>query len=100
MMESRNLSKFTAANKLTWEASAHLHGEGKDWEALVADAAKPNFSTLDDCISQTLKKLNISGRSAVQIGCNNGRELLSLASFGALPMLGALLHKSREGFIL
>jgi SAM-dependent methyltransferase len=88
MMESRNLSKFTAANKLTWEASAHLHGEGKDWEALVADAAKPNFSTLDDCISQTLKKLNISGRSAVQIGCNNGRELLSLASFGALPMLG------------
>jgi SAM-dependent methyltransferase len=87
-MDSRKISEFTAANKLTWEASAHLHGEGENWETLVSDATKPNFSTLDECITRTLKDLNITGRSAVQVGCNNGRELLSLAAFGALPSLG------------
>ncbi len=79
---------FTAANKQTWDVSAHLHGSGDGWETLLADAAKPGFSVFDPCITQTLASLDLSGRRAVQVGCNNGRELLSLAAFGVIPALG------------
>lgn len=83
-----SISTFTKANKVAWDASAHLHGQGKAWTDLLDAASKPGFSVLDDCLTGTLSELGISGRSAVQIGCNNARELLSLASLGARPMLG------------
>ncbi len=55
---------------------------------LVACRQKPGFNVLDDCLATTLTDLGIAGRSAVQVGCNNARELLSLAAFGAQPALG------------
>lgn len=79
---------FTQANKAAWNASAHLHGTGPDWEARLRAAGQPNFNVLDTCITNTLRKLNIAGRSAVQVGCNNARELLSLAALGAVPAVG------------
>ena len=85
---------YTEANRAAWDASAPLHGAGADWEALLEAAAKPDFSVLDDCLTQTLIELDVHGKSAVQIGCNNGRELLSLKSLGALPALG--IDQSRE----
>lgn len=85
---SDDITKITTANKAAWEASAALHGTGPAWDALVADAAKPGFSVLDEELTSTLKALNIQGKRAVQIGCNNARELLSLAALGAVPALG------------
>ncbi len=82
------LSTFTEANKAAWDASAPLHGQGPAWDALLQAAGQPGFSVLDACLTQTLTELNIAGCSAVQVGCNNGRELLSLASLGAIPTLG------------
>ena len=79
---------YTQANQGAWDQSAPLHGAGADWEALVEAAAKPDFSVLDDCLTETLVGLDIRGKKSVQIGCNNGRELLSLASLGASPALG------------
>lgn len=87
-MTIKNTREFTQANKAAWDASAHLHGQGKDWDELLAAASQPNFSVLDDCLTATLKELGIVGCSAVQVGCNNARELLSLASLGANPSLG------------
>ena len=79
---------YTQANRAAWDCSAPMHGSGADWEALLEAAAKPDFSVLDDCLTQTLKALDVKGKSAVQIGCNNARELLSLTSLGAVPALG------------
>jgi SAM-dependent methyltransferase len=79
---------YTQANKAAWNASAHLHGQGFAWDSLLRSASEPGFNVLDDCLKNTLSELNIVGRSAVQVGCNNARELLSLAALGAQPALG------------
>ncbi|MEP4980683.1 class I SAM-dependent methyltransferase [Ascidiaceihabitans sp.] len=87
-IDRSDTAAYAAANKQTWDASAHLHGTGPAWETLLAQAAQPAFSVFDDCITQTLEHLDLKGKRAVQVGCNNARELLSLASFGAVPALG------------
>ena len=87
-MTSESIFAYTQANKAAWNASAHLHGQGASWDRLLLAAAQPGFNVLDDCLISTLRKLAIAGRSAVQIGCNNARELLSLAALGAQPLLG------------
>lgn len=88
MTTSDPIRAFTQANKAAWNASAHLHGSGADWEAKLRAAGRPNFNVLDDCLTTTLTGLGITGRSALQVGCNNARELLSLASLGAIPAVG------------
>jgi len=55
---------------------------------MQADAARPGFSVLDATLTQTLVDLGMQGRRAAQVGCNNARELLSLAALGAVPALG------------
>ncbi len=87
-MTTDSIRTFTQANKVAWDASAHLHGQGKKWNGLLNAASQPNFNVLDKCLIATLTELNIQGRSVVQVGCNNARELLSLAAMGAQPMLG------------
>ncbi|WP_460273620.1 class I SAM-dependent methyltransferase [Celeribacter sp. ULVN23_4] len=80
--------EITAANKEAWEQSAPLHEIGPNWEALLADAAKPSFSVFDATMTDALGALDLRGKRALQIGCNNARELLSLAAFGAIPAAG------------
>ena len=86
--DSEAIRAFTQANRAVWDASAPLHGRGDGWDELLRAAGEPGFSVLDDCLTATLTALDVAGRAAVQIGCNNARELLSLASLGAIPALG------------
>jgi SAM-dependent methyltransferase len=87
-MKTPDLKSVTDANRAAWDASADLHAQGTEWAALLSAAAQPGFSAFDECMAQTLQGLALVGKSAVQIGCNNGRELLSLARYGAKPALG------------
>jgi SAM-dependent methyltransferase len=87
-MKTDSILTYTHANKAAWNASAHLHGQGKSWDELLLAASQPGFNVLDDCLTATLTDLGVARRSAVQIGCNNGRELLSLAALGVRPSLG------------
>lgn len=87
-MSSKSLKTITAANKAAWNASAPLHQRGDEWEQLVRDAAQPGFSVLDAHLTKALSALDLTGKTAVQIGCNNARELLSLAALGITPALG------------
>lgn len=72
-MHTLSTLDYTQANKATWNASAHLHGQGAAWDELLQAASQPAFTVLDDCITSTLTQLGVVGRSAVQIGCNNAR---------------------------
>lgn len=80
--------KAIAANRLAWDACAPLHGQGPEWDALLHAAAQPGFCELDYNLKRTLQTLNVQCLRAAQVGCNNGRELLSLATLGAVPVLG------------
>lgn len=81
-------TRITAANRAAWNASAPLHATGAHWHQLVARAALPGFSVLDPVISALLDGLGLQGKTAVQIGCNNARELISLAALGIRPVAG------------
>ena len=85
---TQKLAEITAANRAAWDASASQHAAGPEWAALLHAARQPGFSTFDACMTKTLQSLHLRGKKAVQIGCNNGRELLSLTQFGMQPVLG------------
>ncbi|MEO9649059.1 class I SAM-dependent methyltransferase [Roseibium sp.] len=87
-MASISQKEITAANRAAWNASAHLHTEGEQWKQLLESAARPGFSVLDPILTSILDGLDLKGKSAVQIGCNNARELISLASLGIRPEMG------------
>lgn len=79
---------ITAANRAAWDGSAPFHEAGAEWRDLWARVAEPGFSVLDATLTETLRGLGAAGRRVVQVGCNNGRELLSLPALGAVPALG------------
>jgi SAM-dependent methyltransferase len=83
-----DIKRFTAANRTAWDASAPLHGQGAGWDALLAGFSRRGFSVLDQTLTATLEALHPQGKHALQVGCNNGRELLSLRALGAVPSLG------------
>ncbi|WP_210237810.1 class I SAM-dependent methyltransferase [Aliirhizobium smilacinae] len=87
-MSTKSIASVTSANKAAWEASAYLHKSGDGWARLIEAASQPGFSVLDDTVTELLRKYHVEGRCAVQVGCNNARELISLASLGGVPMLG------------
>ncbi len=87
-MDNHSIAMITYANKAAWEASAHLHKSGHGWAQLMASAGRPGFSVLDETLTALLRKYHVDGRRSVQIGCNNARELISLASLGGVPELG------------
>ena len=80
-MDPRQRQLITAANRQAWEVSAPLHAQGEEWQRLLEQAGQPGFSVLDACLTATLTGLDIRGLSCAQVGCNNARELLSLAPF-------------------
>ncbi|KIC13897.1 class I SAM-dependent methyltransferase [Leisingera sp. ANG-Vp] len=86
--KSAELEMAVAANRAAWDASARLHHGNALWQELAEGFAKPGFSTFDATMTRTLDGLELQGLSGVQVGCNNGRETLSLAAFGAERCLG------------
>lgn len=94
-------SDITAKNRAAWDASAKHHENGPYWEEMVAGFALPNFSVFDPTMTQTLKEAGIAGARAVQVGCNNGREVLSACAIGARACVGidqsaAFLEQARR----
>ena len=69
--------------------------------AARATVAQADFSCLDDTLSGLLEQVGVDGKDVVQLGCNNGRESLSLFALGARSVVGvdqsaAFLDQARE----
>ena len=52
-----DITDVTAANRAAWDASAPLHCQGADWEALLHGFSRPGFSVLDQTLTETLEAL-------------------------------------------
>ena len=61
---------------------AYLRREGR------IDASGARVDSQDRYLTEALQSLDFVGKRAVQIGCNNARELLSLAALGIRPAAG------------
>jgi len=83
-----NTDTATQANRLAWNASAHRHRQSEEWQRQRAGFADASFSTFDPTVTEALNGNGVSGARAVQIGCNNGREILSMLALGAATATG------------
>lgn len=97
-MEVPNPKTAIESNRQAWNDSARHHQDSPDWQALLNDVAQAEFCCLDDT-SRGL--LDVDGKDVIQLGCNNGRESLSLFALGARSVVGvdqsaAFLEQARE----
>ncbi|MGJ8572334.1 MAG: class I SAM-dependent methyltransferase [Hoeflea sp.] len=83
-----NTDTATQANKLAWNASAHRHRQSDEWQRQLAGFADESFSTFDPIVARALIGDGVRDARAVQIGCNNGRETLSMLALGAVTVTG------------
>ena len=100
-MDVLSAQEAISSNKDAWNESARLHKNTANWKALLEDVAKPGFSRLDPTLTALLLKVGVDGKDVVQLGCNNGRESLSLFGLGARTVVGidqseAFLQQARE----
>ena len=100
-MEVPNNKNAIESNRQAWNDSARHHQDSPDWQALVNDVAQADFSCLDDTLRGVLEQVGIEGKEVIQLGCNNGRESLSLFALGAQHVVGvdqsdAFLEQARE----
>ena len=84
----KDTARITALNRAAWDASAPHHGSGPAWEALCAGFQDPHFNVFDETMTAALKAAGIDGARVVQVGCNNGREVLSAMALGAAQAWG------------
>jgi SAM-dependent methyltransferase len=83
-----NTDSATQANRLAWNASAQRHRQSEEWQRQRAGFADASFSTFDPTVTEALTVNGVHGARAVQIGCNNGREVLSMLALGAATATG------------
>ncbi|QOQ77151.1 class I SAM-dependent methyltransferase [Pseudomonas poae] len=100
-MDMPSAQQAIASNKHAWDASAELHKDTANWKALLKSVALADFSRLDPTITALLQEVGVAGKDVVQLGCNNGRESLSLFSLGARSVVGvdqsrAFLQQAQE----
>lgn len=88
MTDKDNTKIATEANRKAWDISAKHHRNTDWWREMLATVAHPGFSCFDPTMTTALKRMHLTGKSVVQIGCNNGREVFSLAAFGVENALG------------
>lgn len=100
-MDMPTNEKAIASNRDAWNDSARHHKNTPEWQALLFAVGQGDFSCLDATLTGVLEQVGVDGKAVVQLGCNNGRESLSLFALGARSVVGidqseAFLAQARE----
>lgn len=100
-MEMPTKETAIASNREAWNDSARHHRDNPEWPALLSAVERSEFSCLDTTLHTLLEQVGVAGKDLVQVGCNNGRESLSLFALGARSVVGidqsaAFLDQARE----
>lgn len=100
-MEVPTKETAIASNRDAWNDSARHHKNSPEWLPLLTAVAHGDFSCLDETLTGLLEQVGVDGKDVVQLGCNNGRECLSLFALGARSVVGidqseAFLDQARE----
>lgn len=82
-----NHKQYTEANREAWNEVTPIHQKARKVNFTEQFKTK-GFSTLDPVITAKLKEIGLEGKQVAQLGCNNGRELLSLINLGAASGTG------------
>ncbi|CAI8919226.1 Methylase [Pseudomonas sp. IT-P171] len=100
-MEMPTKENAIASNRDAWNDSARHHKNAPEWQSLLKAVTQRDFSCIDDTLRGVLEQVGVDGKDVVQLGCNNGRESLSLFALGARSVVGvdqseAFLDQARE----
>ena len=86
-MQNQEHQAYIEANRRAWNQVAPLHA-AVNQERLLQSFRQPDFSVLDEYETAKLHAIGVAGKSVAQLGCNNGRELLSIKNMGAGRCVG------------
>lgn len=100
-MDMPTNEKAIASNRDAWNDSARHHQDTAEWPTLLIAVGQGDFSCLDATLTGVLEQVGVDGKAVVQLGCNNGRESISLFALGARSVVGidqseAFLAQARE----
>lgn len=100
-MEMPTKEKAIASNRDAWNDSARHHKDTPEWQARLTAVGDADFCCLDDTLRGLLEHVGVDGKDVVQLGCNNGRESISLFALGAHRVVGvdqseAFLDQAQE----
>lgn len=81
------MKKQCEANRKAWNTAAGFHHNAmaKEW---MEGFSKEGYVTFNDREMSVYAKVDFSGKSVLQVPCNNGREILSFLNMGAFWGLG------------
>jgi SAM-dependent methyltransferase len=88
MFKMLSHTQIIARNRDAWNASADQHRRSAEWLRLVDAVQSKSFSCLDSTLTEQLQQVGIAAKAVIQLGCNNGREALSLFALGASEVVG------------
>jgi SAM-dependent methyltransferase len=78
---------YIQANREMWNETADVHARG--YVAELQERIKaPDFSTFDEVEKRIFAQIGLKRKAVVQLGCNNGRELISVKKAGAGRCVG------------
>jgi ubiquinone/menaquinone biosynthesis C-methylase UbiE len=78
---------YIEANRIMWNETADIHAQGYGAE-LLDHVGALDFSTFDDVEKRMVARIGLEGKAVIQLGCNNGRELISVKKAGAGRCVG------------
>jgi SAM-dependent methyltransferase len=87
-MDMPSRQQAIASNRAAWNDSARYHKDSPEWQTLWRAVVNADFSCLDETLTGVLNQVGIDGKDVLQLGCNNGRESLSLFALGARHVVG------------
>ena len=79
--------EYTDANRVAWDEAAAKHAAHNN-ATLFAAVRDPGYVSFEGEILRTLQQVGVETRHVIQLGCNNGRETLSLRNLGAARCVG------------
>ena len=79
---------YSQSNKEAWEEAYEHRSEGWDAEDIVKRIQDEKGTYFQEEVLNVLKTYDLQDKTIGQFCCNNGRELLSLMTFGAKEGIG------------
>lgn len=82
------LEHAVESDQCAWDASTDNHPRGSGWQELSLAIREADPSCPGEALASVPRSLDLAGKAAVRVGCNNGRKALSLYAFGVVRAVG------------
>ncbi len=70
-----------------WNQTAEVY-EAQGFDALLAAVRQADFTTFNEVERRVFSSIGLENKDVIQLGCNNGRELISVKKAGAARCVG------------